>query len=391
MALDPGSVWLDGRGAQSLAHSGRGIPRHVSELVPAIVESAPGLIGSIGLDPSLPVPPALERYEGTGLLAEHGSAPPADRPVPSVYHLLSPFEADLSYEEIWPRWVRESECRLVATLHDLVPVVMREQYLAEWGHRTVAWTARVGLMRCADQVLTISRATADDASRYLDIPDERLTVIGSGVSDRFSALAGTRAEAESVVAEELPRVRPGFLLYVGGTDHRKNLEGTVRGYARLDPELRRAHQLVIVCTIPLLRRRDLKALARSLGVERNQLLLAGRVDDRGLAALYRSCELFVFSSLYEGAGLPILEAMSCGAPVAASGVSAMPELLGDPGATFDPADPGDMAGRLTELLTTPGRLAEMREHASRQVSTHTWQRVAGNVVEGYARALQGVT
>ncbi len=71
---------------------------------------------------------------------------------------------------------------------------------------------------------------------------------------------------------------------------------------------------MIACEIPFLRRQDLKALARSLGVERGQMLLAGYVTDRELAALYRSCDLFVFSSLYEGAGLPILEAMSCGAP-----------------------------------------------------------------------------
>jgi glycosyltransferase involved in cell wall biosynthesis len=389
MALEAGSVWLDGRGAQSVAHSGRGIPRHVSELIPALVDAAPDAIGAIGLDPSQPVPPALSRYEESGLLVEYGASPPAGRPMPSIFHLLSPFEADLSYEEIWPAWIRDSRCRLVVTLHDLVPVVMREQYLAEWGYRAVAWTARLGLMRCADQVLTISAHTAADATEYLAVPEERLTVIDSGVSDHFSSLVGDRKEAESLIRSELRGVRPGFLLYVGGTDYRKNLEGTVLAYARLSPELRRAHQLVIACEIPFLRRQELKAQARSLGVEAGQMALVGYVTDRQLAALYRSSDLFVFSSLYEGAGLPILEAMSCGTAVAVSGVSAMPELLGDEDATFNPADPEDMARCIGDVLSTPGRLERLRERSCRQARVHTWARVARKTLDGYARSLEG--
>jgi glycosyltransferase involved in cell wall biosynthesis len=391
MAIEPRSVWLDGRGAQSLAHSGRGIPRYVSELTVALMETAPELIGSIGIDPAQPVPPLFEQFADAGLLTEQGAEPSPDRPTPAIFHSLSAFEADLEYEEIWPRWVREGDCRLVVILNDLVPVIMREQYLAEWGYQAVAWKARLGLLRLADQVLTISRQTADDAIEYLGIPDQRLTVIDSGVSDYFSTLAGTGAEADTLIRKELAKVRPGFLLYVGGTDYRKNLEGTIRAYGRLSPELRRQHQLVIACRIPFLRRQDLKALARSLGIERGQMVLAGYVTDRRLAALYRSCALFVFSSLYEGAGLPILEAMSCGAPVAVSGVSAMPELLGDSDATFDPSSPDDMARCIGEVLRTPGMLDRLRERSRRQAKIHTWARVARKAVEGYERALNGGT
>jgi glycosyltransferase involved in cell wall biosynthesis len=387
MTIEPGSVWLDGRGAQSLAHGGRGIPRYVSELVPALVDAAPEAIGSIGLDPTQPTPPAFERYADSGLLAEHSSEPPADRPLPGIYHLLSAFETDLPLDQVWPRWVRDSDCRLVVILNDLVPVVMRDQYLAEWGSQAVAWKARLGLLQCADQVLTISRATADDAAEHLGIPEEKLTVIDSGVSDHFSSLVASREEAEALIGKELRKVRPGFLLYVGGTDYRKNLEGTIRGYAQLPPELRQAHQLVIACNISYLRRHELIELARDLGVERGQVLLAGYVADRELAALYRACGLFIFTSLYEGAGLPILEAMSCGAPVAASGVSSMPELLGDMEATFDPGDPADVARCIADVLTAPQRLESLRERSRRQVAIHTWARVAEKTIEGYERSL----
>ena len=141
----------------------------------------------------------------------------------------------------------------------------------------------------------------------------------------------------------LPRIRPGFLLYVGGVDYRKNIEGTIRGYAELPESVRDAHQLVIACRIAGSCARLERSLRPELGISPRDLLLTGFVTDEQLAALYRSCELFIFPSLYEGAGLPILEAMSCGAPVAASRTTSVPELLGDLEATFDPADPADIA------------------------------------------------
>jgi glycosyltransferase involved in cell wall biosynthesis len=388
MGLPQGSVWLDARGTQSVGHAGRGIARYVAEQAEAVIDLAPDAVGWVGLDPELPPPTEVDRLMDPGRLVWQGKNFAADTQAPPMYHVMSPFEAERELDDIWPAWIRDGGGRLVVTLYDLIPLIMRDQYLADWGYLATAWIARLGLMRSAHQVLTISRQTADDAIEHLGIAEERITVIGSGVSDHLSSLVGSRAEADSLVSKALPKVRPGFLLYVGGTDFRKNLEGTIRAYSRLPQSLRSAHQLVIASEVPYLRRRELKALARELGVESGRVQLAGQVSDRELAGLYRSCELFVYPSLYEGAGLPILEAMSCGAPVATSGVSAMPELLGDMEATFDPADPADMARCLREVLETPGQLESLRERSRRQVKIHTWKRVAARTIEGYQRALQ---
>jgi len=299
---------------------------------------------------------------------------------------MSPGEADLGLDEIWPVWSRSS--RLVLTLHDLIPLIMREHYNADWGHWSTAWIARLGLVGAAHQVLTNSQQTAEDAMEHLRVPEERITVIGSGVSDRFSSLVRTPEQADALLRLALPKVRPGFLLYVGGVDYRKNLEGTIRAYAELPAAMRDPHQLVIVCKLAYHRRLSLRAFALDLGIESPNLLLTGFVPDRELAALYRACELFVFPSLYEGAGLPILEAMSCGAPVAASGVSAMPELLGDPAATFDPADPSDIARCIREVLANRAMLKALRASSREQAALRTWERVAKRTVEGYERALE---
>jgi glycosyltransferase involved in cell wall biosynthesis len=389
MSLPAGAVWLDARATQSLQYAERGIARFVSEHIAALMQLAPERIGFIGLDPELPVPASLEPLGASGRLQGHGRERPAGS-LPSIYHVMSPFEAALDFEDIWPTWVRRSDCRLVVTLHDLIPLVLKDLYFGNtgWGHWSTVWMARLGLIRSAHQVLTNSRRTADDAIDQLGIREERITVIESGVSDNLSSLVGSCSEAESLIKSVSRRIRRGFLLYVGGDEPRKNLEGTIRAFGLLPEALRRAHQLVITCKLPVLRRAQLMSFAHRLGIKQRDLVLTGFVPDRELAALYRGCELFVFPSLYEGAGLPILEAMSCGAPVAASNTSSIPELLGDTNATFDPTDPADIARCLSEVLGSPALLDSLRKRSSDRVRLFTWDRVAERTLEGYEGAIQ---
>jgi glycosyltransferase involved in cell wall biosynthesis len=389
MSIAPGSVWLDARGTQSAAHGERGVARYVAEQTKALLELAPEAIRAIGLDPAVPIPPSMRSLEGSGLIR-------GDRAVdwngtgPAIYHVMSPFEMTMTLDEVWPPWIRRSDARVVVTLYDLIPLVMREDYLSEssWGAMGTVWMARLGLIRAAHQVLTISERTAEDAVERLGIPEERITVVHSGVSTHHSSLVQTRDAAVDLLRRQRARIRTGFLLYVGGDDARKNMEGTIRAYARLPAALRREHQLVIACRIGPLRRFELRTFAASLGIGRDEIELTGFVSEEELAALYRSCALFIFPSLYEGAGLPILEAMSCDAPVAASNASAIPELLGDLEATFDPSDPEDIARCLAGVLEDPSALERLRERSRRRLSVYTWERVARETVTGYERAMR---
>jgi glycosyltransferase involved in cell wall biosynthesis len=387
MSAPAGSVWLDARGIQSIGHAGRGIARLVLEQAIAIVETGGDAIGWIGLDSNLPIPPEAQPLVDSGKVAWDTESPEAGREAPAVFHAMSPFEADIPLDRIWPPWMRDGGTRLAVTLYDLIPLVMREQYAAQWGSWATAWIARLGLMGSADQVQTISENTARDAVEHLAIPWEKITVAGVGVSDTFSSQVTTREEAEAALRATAPKANPGFLLYVGGEDYRKNMEGTVRAYSLLPEEIRRERQLLLVCSPSPLRKLELKQYARSLDIESGQMLLAGGLSDRELAALYRTCGLFIFPSLYEGAGLPILEAMSCDAPVAASNTSSIPELLGDLDATFDPADPADMAAAIRAVLEAPGELDRLRERSRRQVRIHTWTAVAERSLESYEKAL----
>ena len=383
----PRSVWVDAQGAQSVHYAERGIGRFIGEQLSALNQLAPEVIGSVHLDPELPIPAVLDPMIGSERLHWAPNRFPPASGLPAIHHIASPMDLTASLEDIWPSWARSPRIRTVVTLYDFIPLIFRDRYLEPQPVSKAAYFARLGLLRRADHTLAISEQTAADAVEHLGIDAGRITVIDCGVSDRFSSLVGSREEAEEALRGAFPRQRDGFVLYVGGDDPRKNMLGAIDGYALLAPETRRAHQLVIACRLSPVRMEELTAYAAQRGVDRSDVLFTGFVSDAELAALYRSCALFLFPSLYEGAGLPILEAMSCGAPVVASGTSSIPEILGDLEATFDPSDPAEMARCLEGVLGSPAELESLRQRSRRRVELYTWRRVAERTLQGYEHAL----
>jgi glycosyltransferase involved in cell wall biosynthesis len=231
-------------------------------------------------------------------------------------------------------------------------------------------------------VLSVSEATKEEAVRSLGIAPRRITVIGAGISEAFHPPV-SREAAFARARESLARLEPGFLFYVGGIDYRKNVEGLLRGYALLPPGLRERHQLVVASRLAPEQRSQLEGLARRLGVA-GRVYLPGFVDDPTLIAAYQATDLFVFPSFYEGYGLPVVEAMACGAPVVASGTSAIAELT-VPEATFDPTEPAAIAGAIERALTDPGTAEALRLASKRPPPT--WAEAAGRAAEAYRELL----
>jgi glycosyltransferase involved in cell wall biosynthesis len=246
---------------------------------------------------------------------------------------------------------------------------------------------RTRLVREADRVLAISAATGTDAVERLEVDPRRVTVIDAGATSTFARMYQSRAQAERVLSARLGFLRPGFLLYVAGFEFRKNLERLVRAYGLLPEAIRTAHQLVIACRLLPSEAELMMRWASDAGIQRDQLVLTGYVTDAELGALYHACELFVFASFYEGSGLPILEAMSCGAPVIASRTATGPEILGDLEGTFDPMDPASIAGCIEQVLGSADTLQRLAERSRRRVAEYTWEHVAERTVEGYAQTL----
>ncbi|MCW3101284.1 MAG: glycosyl transferase group 1, partial [Chthonomonadaceae bacterium] len=373
--LPDGSVVLDVQGAQNRQHRDRGIARYTVEQVAGVLDHAPGAVRAVTINPDLTLPGRLDFLFGRDLLQPIGPNRPLTGEPPQLFHITSPIELDLSIDQLWPRWTRTPATQLVVTLYDLIPLVFEDHYLRDPLARA-RYLARLNLVRAADRVLAISRTTADDAIERLDLDADRVTVIDAGVSERFVRGYDAPEAARAVLQRRLPELREGFLLYVGGIEYRKNIERLVDGYARMPAGARRRHQLVIACRMTPEDRDRLQRHGRDLGLGGGELVLPGYVTDDELTALYHRCTLFVFPSLYEGSGLPILEAMACGAPVAASNTSTSPEILGDTEATFDPHDGGDIARVMTQVVDDAELLERLRERSRSRAARYTWSHVA---------------
>jgi glycosyltransferase involved in cell wall biosynthesis len=362
-------VILDIQAVQSADYPERGIARHALGFVQALWEAHPELVGAILLNPDLPVPATAERklkpLQDTGKLGFAGSV---DVSAGRIYHVISPFELSVPLQRIWPASM--NGMWLVVTLHDLIPEVYPAHYLADAGLRR-RYRIREELVRAADHILAVSEATRDEAVARLGLEARRVTVIGAGISEEFHP-AASRDEALRRAQTDLPSLEAGFILYVGGTDHRKNLEGLLDAYALLPPSLRDRHQLVIACRMGEADRAALVRQARRLGVG-SRLYLPGYVPDPVLLALYQATALFVFPSLYEGYGLPVVEAMACGAPTVSSNTSALATLT-HPLGQFDPTDPAAMAETMRAALSNP-EVASLLAAAS-QRPPPTWSDAA---------------
>jgi len=247
--------------------------------------------------------------------------------------------------------------RTVLTVHDLTFEIRPEcavpslrRYLRRAVPRSV---------HAADRVLADSRATADDLVRLYRVPAAKLEVVYSAASERFRPLAA--GEAERLLAGlEIPRP---FILTAGTLQPRKNIARLIDAFESLDLP----HHLVIVGARGWLYEGVLEKLSAP------RVVAPGYVSDEQLAALYNLAELFVCPSLYEGFGLPALEAMSCGTPVAVSNVSSLPEVTGSAALTFDPEDTTAIAGAVRRLAAEPAMRAELSAAGLEQAKRFSWR------------------
>ncbi len=372
-------VVLDLQAAQSPTYRERGVARFAIEYATALVQTVPELVDRVLTRPDLPPVTGVPEALGGGVMT---SVPNWSRSG-GVFHALSPFDIATPVRAIWPREASRTGRRLVVTVYDLIPELFPETYLVDPGVRH-RYRARRELIRAADHVMTLSRSAADDVADKLGVPDHRITVVGAACSDAFSP-GGTRDEEARLARGALPGLGERTVVYNGAVEPRKNMEGLIKAFARLPDEVRTRHQLVLVCRLQPLERNHYEVLARSLGLDDAELLLTGLVSDATLVHLYRSATLVAFPSFYEGYGLPVVEAMACGAPVVASGNSSLRELV-RPEATFDPSDVDEMARSVERALVDEAHRQRLLRWSARP--RPSWSDVAERAGVVY-RALDG--
>jgi len=258
-------------------------------------------------------------------------------------------------------------------LFDLIPLIHRQLYLENPG--VEAWyEKKLEHLRRSDLLLAISESSRQESIRYLGF-EERATVnISTAADHQFQSLS-ISSQQETEIRERYKLHRP-YVMYTGGIDHRKNIEGLIRAYASLPKALRAQHQLAVVCAIESRHKTRFENLAKQHLLKKDELILTGFIPEEDLLTLYGLCKLFVFPSWHEGFGLPALEAMSCGRAVIGANTSSVPEVIGLEDALFDPRSDESITEKLTQVLTDDSFRYELERHGLEQAKKFSWDRSA---------------
>lgn len=323
--------------------------------------------------------------------AEEASGPPDRARCPSAQ---SPF----SLRQQWtvPRLLRQIGAELyhspyylmpyrpgvptVLTCHDLIPVVVPGAVRPI--PRLIFRLSQTLAARVAGRILAVSEHTKTDLARRLRVPPAKIAVTllaaAAGMTPQTpESIAGTRRRLG------LPET---YLLYVGSNKPHKNLAVLVQALAMVPAESGQPPPHLVIAGGMDHRFSEPAATVARLRLG-DRVHLAGFRGDEELAALYSGAMAFVFPSLYEGFGLPILEAMACGAPVICGRVASLPEVAGNAALYTDPRDPAGLAAAIAGLRANPGLQARLRQAGLRQAGRFSWSRTAATTVQAYRQIL----
>ena len=261
----------------------------------------------------------------------------------------------------------------VVTLHDLlyfnVPGYPHREYL--WADILYMRAMIPRSVRLARKVVCVSAHTAGDAHRILGVKTAKLSVIREAPGRVFRA---PRLDSASEIRAKYGLNQP-FFLYSGTRSIRKNIRVLFKAFARCHRDL--PHDLVLTGGGGHVVREDLAEdeLLKEAGLQ-GRVRVLGLIPQEDLIALYHEADTFVFPSLYEGFGLPPLEAMACGCPVISSSATSLPEVVGDAALVFNPANAGELEGHMRSLATDPGLRDRMRDRGQAQVAKFSYGRAA---------------
>ncbi len=270
-------------------------------------------------------------------------------------------------------------CPTVLTCYDVIPLVYPRYFTAF--RRCLFRLSHVMALRAASGLIAISDSTKEGLIRFFHTDPDRITVIPLAANHNYKPC--TEREVERVKGKHgLP---DRYVLYVGMNKPHKNLIGLVKAWKAVNSKLKTQNSKLVIAGCWDNRYPEAKALVSEYGLEES-VLFTGRIDEEDLPSLYSGASLFVFPSQYEGFGLPVLEAMACGTPVACSNTSSLPEVGGDAVAYFDPSDTSAMAEIIAGILADRGERQRMKEAGLAQAAQFTWESTALQTLAVYEKA-----
>ena len=284
----------------------------------------------------------------------------------SLYHITT---QNLSFLKLYPR---------IITVHDIIHYVFPETKIHYFLSKHVLYR---GLRTCTNTFfITISNFTKRDLIKYFKIPEDKVKVIYLGVDHEiYKPLPYNEINK---IKQKYNLTSP-FILYVGSDHPRKNISTLVKSIYKLKKKYKLDNvKLVKVGAERHRYRKHIINLIKGLNLEKN-IIFIDNVPEKDLAGLYNAADLFVYPSLYEGFGLPPLEAMACGTPVITSTTTSLPEVVGNAGIMIDPYDVDGLAKAMYEVLTNDGLREELRKKGLKRAKLFSWRKTAKETLKVY--------
>ncbi len=333
----------------------------------------------------------VDRHEATELpdLPQHFETVLYDRPAnPLTQAVMFPRVAQFGHPDLYHVPIVAVPFLMpkpyVVTIHDMSSIIFGDRRTG-WRHELRLSMLRRGLIR-ADRVIAVSDATRRDVQNTLNIPESRLRLIYNAPDPIFTAPTRGLELDESYRIMERYQINYPFLLYAGNIRPQKNIPRLVEAFAVLKGELAQ-HPLysdlrLIIIGDEISRYPSVRHSVIRSRVEQSVRFL-GFVPINTLRIFYKAAAAFVFPSLYEGFGLPPLEAMACGTPVITSSVSSLPEVVGDAAIIVNPENVFDISRGIREALLDDDLRQQCIARGFQQVSRFSWRRTAEQVLEVY--------
>lgn len=238
--------------------------------------------------------------------------------------------------------------------------------------------------RLAAKIISISYATTKDIQAILSVPAGLIATTQLAVAASYRP-ALERAKVKTTL--ERHGISGEYILFVGTLEPRKNIANLVRAYSQLPRRIKERYKLVIVGKKGWYYQ-EIFDLIGSSG-DSGRIICAGYVSEADLPDIYNGAALFVYPSLYEGFGIPVLEAMACGVPVITSNVSSMPEVLGGAGTLIDPNQPEEISAAMGKVLTDKALFDKMKSEGLARARTFSWQKCAEETLNVYENVIIG--
>ena len=269
---------------------------------------------------------------------------------------------------------------IVSIVYDLIPLIKCDEYLSNDNEFKLFYLQKIKELSSLDGLLSISQSSLREASKYLDINTEFIYNISSACNKtKFSSKTSNPSIDRNYLGK--------FLLYSGATDPRKNLRRLIEAYAILPSYLIVKHKLVLTGPYSNEEIILIQEWMINFSLPPEYVVFLGFVTDIELANLYRTCHLFIFPSLHEGFGLPVLEAMNAGAPVIASNVTSLPEIVGDQKFLFDPYNAQDISSLIRKSLTDNKFYRAICSNSSERVKYFSWEKTTKKTIESLQKVI----